>query len=231
MKIVVSIFTLTLFALLSVFAIDSATGQTKASTSAYRKPAANANQAPATQTAASTRIVGYRATDWKSVHSHSAADAEQMLATFKKIGCEVDTENHGDHVDVKFRCPEWRSMKLTSVALQAQWSTWCENQGMETVVVNPPANTQRPTVKFRMPAAKTVHMHDAEKAKQILNTLSLVGCKVDTRDHDGHIDATFDCPEWKTIELVSEDSAHAWEKWLKESGFETKNTQVQTPAK
>ena len=184
-------------------------------------------QTPAQQVSAPKRIIGFRATTWKTVHSSSNDQAEQVVATLKKLGCEVKTSNHGDHVDVSYRCENWRSMHPETETLLHQWSTWCQDQGMETVVVNPPSNTQRPTVKFRLPQTKTVHLHDRVKADQIINTLTLVGCQVRKNEHDGHLDATFSCPNWVTIELPSEDSAHAWQKWFDESGFETQHTHVQ----
>ena len=173
------------------------------------------------------KLVGYRATAWQTVHTSSKAEAEQTLATLKRIGCEVETNNHGDHIDIKFRCEEWRSMKVKTYTLQSQWSSWCENQGMETVVVNPPANTKRPTVSFQMATPRTVHLHDLAAAQKIMNTLTLVGCELKTADHNGHTDATFSCPQWKTIELANEESALAWQTWLKDSGFETRHANVQ----
>jgi hypothetical protein len=232
MKAIVSIFTLLLFLLLVGFAIESASGQavqSSASTMQVRGSSTkmgNPQKAPVVKTAAAPKIVGYRAPEWKSVHTASQDEATAMIAALKKIGCEVDTVDHENHIDVKFRCAEWRSMKVATHGLQNQWATWCDSHGLETVVVNPPANTKRPTVSFRLPKARTVHLHDVHKAQQIINTLNLVGCEVKTSDHDGHIDATFSCPEWTTIELTSEDSAHGWQKWLNESGFETKHTHV-----
>jgi len=179
------------------------------------------------QVALSAKLVGYRATDWNTVHTYSKAEAEQTLATLKRIGCEVETNNHGDHVDIKFRCEEWRSMKVKTHTLQSQWSNWCEKQGMETVVVNPPVNTKRPTVAFQMATPRTVHLHDHAAAQKIMNTLTLIGCELKTVDHNGHTDATFSCPQWKTIELATEDRALAWQEWLKESGFETTHANVQ----
>lgn len=238
MKTIVSIFTLALFILLVGFAIESASGQvaqnlgstTRAGTSSAGTGSNAANgtykKMPAMKVSAAAKIVGYRAPEWKSVHTASENEATQMVAALKKIGCEVDMVDHDNHIDVKFRCTEWRSMKVASHGLQNQWASWCENQGLETVVVNPPVNTKRPTVLFRLPAERTVHLHDVHKAKQIVNTLSLIGCEVSSSDHDGHIDATFSCPEWMTIELTSENSAHGWQKWLQDSGFETKHTHV-----
>lgn len=245
MKTIVSVFAVLPFVLLTGFATETASGQSSTNnaagsanrshptqtqvqspaTSVYRSP-----QGTASQVSSAAKIVGYRAPEWKSLHTTSSEEAEQTLATLKKIGCEVDTNNHGDHFDIKYRCPEWRSMKVKTHTLQSQWSSWCENQGMETVIVNPPANTKRPTVSFLMAQPRTVHLHDQVAATKILNTLTLVGCSISTNDHNSHIDATFSCPQWKTIELVSEDSAHAWQKWLKESGFETRHAHVQDPS-
>ena len=238
MKSLVSVFTVFLSVLLVAFVIETAAGQSgqyvstnsaaapaspqvQNNTSTYRAP-----QVAATQASLSGMIVGYRAPEWKTLHTSSTKGAEQTVATLKRIGCEVETNNHDDHVDIKFRCEEWRSMKVKTHALQSQWSNWCENQGLETVVVNPAPNTKRPTVSFQMVRPRTVHLHDEAATEKILNTLTLVGCAITTSSHGDHTDATFSCPEWTTLELVSEDSAHAWQKWLKESGFETKHTHV-----
>ena len=219
MKTIVSVFAVLLFALLAGFMIETAAGQ--GLTSTYRSP-----NTAATKVSISGMIVGFRAPEWKTLHTSSTEEAEQLIATLNRIGCEVESNNHGDHVDVRFRCEEWRSMKVKTHALQAQWSNWCENQGLETVVVNPNPNTKRPTVSFQMAQPRTVHLHDKDATQKILNTLTLVGCEISTKDHNDHTDATFSCPKWTTIELVSEDSAHAWQKWLKESGFQTKHTHV-----
>ena len=243
MKTIVSFFAVLPFVLSASFAIESAVGQTgqyvatgrgaasagspqvQANSATYRSP-----QTIASQASLSGKIVGYRAPDWQTLHTASKAEAEQTVATLKRIGCEVEANNHGDHVDVKFRCPEWRSMKVKTHALQAQWSNWCENQGLETVVVNPAPNSKRPTVEFQMVQPRTVHLHDQNAAQKILNTLTLVGCQISTNDHGDHTDATFSCAQWTTIELATEDSAHAWQKWLKESGFETKHAHVHEEA-
>lgn len=181
---------------------------------------------PAQKAATNAKKIGFRTGDWKTIHAASTEQAEQEAATLKKIGCEVTTENHGNHIDVKFRCAEWKSMKVATDQLVNQWSAWCANKGMETVVFDPPANTQKPTVKFRLVEPKHVHLHDAQQAEQIINTLQLIGCEVKTNNHGDHMDAIFQCPQWITMELQSEDSAHSWQAWLKASGFETQHTHV-----
>ena len=183
-------------------------------------------QTPATTVKATAKIVGFRALEWKTLQSNSNQQAQQTISTLKKLGCEVKTADRKDGVDISFRCVDWRSMKLDTDTLVKQWATWCGAQGMETVTINPPAKTNLPTVKFRMVKPKSVQLVDMEKAKKIVNTLTLIGCKVETADQNGHFDCTFSAPQWTTLELQTEDIAHAWIKWLDESGFETEHQHV-----
>ncbi|MFK7770428.1 MAG: hypothetical protein AB8B55_24675 [Mariniblastus sp.] len=219
--------TVTFAALVSVLGLtEQVDAQTTQNAATQNTPMAQAGQQPAQLVAASAKKIGYRVTQWKTVHSNSEQEAQTDIATLKKLGCEVTSENHDNHIDVKYRCPEWKSVKVATDQLVNQWSTWCVAKGMETVVINPPANTKKATVKYRLPQAKTAHLHDATQAAQIINTLKLIGCEVSTNSHGDHMDATFSCPNWLTIELESEQSAHSWQKWLDDSGFETQHTHI-----
>lgn len=193
------------------------------SANAQQGRAVQPNGTPAVQASNTMKKIGFRLIEWKAIHSHSEQESKETVAALQKVGCEVLTEQHGDHIDVKYRCPEWKALSLANNQLVNQWSTWFQAKGIETVVVSPPANTQKPTVKFRLTTPKTVHLHDQEAAKKIINTLKLVGCQVQTNEHNGHLDATFSSPNWITIELPSEDNAHAWQKWFDDSGFETQH--------
>ena len=170
------------------------------------------------------KTVGFRLIEWKTIHADSEASAQESVASLKKIGCEVEMNNHGNHIDVRYRCPQWKAMELPSDQLAAQWTSWLKGKSLETVVVNPPANTKSPTVMFRLSTPKTLHLHDPQKANEIVGTLRLIGVEVSVNNHGNHIDATFQCPNWTTIELPSDSNAHVWQKWLNESGFETKHT-------
>ncbi len=108
--------------------------------------------------------------------------------------------------------------------LASQWASWLIEKGMETVIVDPPANTKGPTVRYRMPTTKKLHIHDPDKAKEMVMTLQLIGVYVSTSNHGNHIDASVHCPQWKTIELTSDEIAHKWQKWLNDNGFETQHT-------
>ena len=181
---------------------------------------------PAVQAAAPIKKLGFRATQWKTIHTSSEEEAQKELDTLKRLGCEVVSDSHGDHIDVRYICPDWKSIKLASNELVSQWRTWCQAKGMETVVMQPPESTQLPTVRFRLAKPRKIHLHNQVEAKQIINTLELVGCSVTTSNHGDHLDATFNCPQWLTIELPSEDAAHSWQKWFRDSGFETQHEHV-----
>lgn len=181
------------------------------------------SNAPVVLARTSTRQIGFRLTEWKTIHAQSVGQADQEVAALKKIGCEVTSNDHGGHVDIKYRCPQWKSMKVPTETLAKQWSSWCTAKGMETVEMNPPANTKYPTVEYRLPVPQTVHLHNSDQATQIITTLKLIGCQVSTNDHGNHLDTTFSCPQWSTIALPSEESAHSWQSWLDESGFETRH--------
>jgi biotin operon repressor len=170
------------------------------------------------------RKVGFRLLEWKTIHAESEAAAKENVSSLKKIGCEVQMSNHGNHIDVRYRCPQWKAMELPTDQLAAQWTEWLKGKSLETVVVNPPANTKKPTVDFRMAAPQTLHLHDPQKANEIIGTLRLIGVEVAVNNHGNHLDATFQCPNWTTIELPSDSNAHVWQKWLDEAGFETKHT-------
>jgi len=178
------------------------------------------------QAAVPVKTLGFRLTQWKTIHTGSQEQAQKELETLKRIGCEAVSEAHGDHIDVRYQCLQWKSIKLASDELVSQWASWCQAKGMETVKMQPPADTKRPTVRYRLTEPRTVHLHNQAEGAQIINTLELVGCSVATSQHGDHMDATFSCPEWLTIELQTEAIAHSWQNWFRESGFETQHTHV-----
>ena len=172
---------------------------------------------------ASTKKVGFRLTKWKTIHTNSEDEAQETIGALQKIGCEVDSNTHGDHIDVKYRCSQWKSIELATDQLVNQWSSWCEAKGMETIILNPPAGAGKAALRFHLPTEKLVHLNDEDEAKQIINTLQLIGCQVTTNHHDGHIDATYSCPNEIMIQFPSDGNARAWQEWLDEAGFETHN--------
>ena len=168
--------------------------------------------------------VGFRLAGWKTIHSKDQNEATSDISTLKKIGCEVVTSDHGNHVDVRYQCAKWKSMELPSGQLASQWTSWLAAKGLETVVVDPPANTSRPTVSYRLVTPRTVHLREADQVEEFMGTLRLLNASVSQNNHGNHIDATYSCQQWQTIELPTEQKAHEWQNWLQKAGFETNHT-------
>ena len=76
--------------------------------------------------------VEFRLTEWKSLHFDQANHAKQYYETFKGIGCECKQDAHGDHIDVAFRCPKWRSLSLKSHSEAHKWEAFLKKAGFET---------------------------------------------------------------------------------------------------
>lgn len=78
-------------------------------------------------------------------------------------------------------------------------------------------------VQYRLASWKSIHFDDAKQADVHLKTVKMLGCEATKSAHGGHTDVKYRCVNWQQIELPTHNAAHAWERWLKASGFETKH--------
>jgi hypothetical protein len=85
-----------------------------------------------TVSASAAEIVRYRLPDWKAKHLHDAAKADKIADTLKKLGCEVTKADHNGHIDVKYRCPEWRQLSLDSHEEATKWEAWFKEFRFQT---------------------------------------------------------------------------------------------------
>ncbi|QDV25633.1 hypothetical protein [Aureliella helgolandensis] len=85
----------------------------------------------------------------------------------------------------------------------------------------PAAEGGKHHLAFRMQNWKTVHMHDAEQAKQHVETLKALGCEVKTAQHDGHIDVQARTTIWKLLALDSQGQVEQWQAWFAQAGFDS----------
>jgi hypothetical protein len=92
--------------------------------------------APQPALAAEAFAVEYRLTRWKSVHLHDEDGAKKLREALKMLGCEMKEEAHGDHMDLSFRCPQWRRLTVESAERRRTWEKWLKARGFETVVEN-----------------------------------------------------------------------------------------------
>ncbi len=82
--------------------------------------------------AAESYVVQYRLVEWKTAHFEEAAKADAHLVTLKNLGCEAQAGDHGGHIDVRYRCPAWRSLAVQTDAGAHRWEKWLRACGFET---------------------------------------------------------------------------------------------------
>lgn len=82
--------------------------------------------------AANVERVDFRLMKWKTLHFEDAGSAQKYYKTFKAIGCECEQEKHNGHIDVRFRCTEWRSLTLKTHAEAHRWEAFLKKAGFET---------------------------------------------------------------------------------------------------
>ena len=78
-------------------------------------------------------------------------------------------------------------------------------------------------VEYRLEAWKTTHA-EGPKAEKLVGTLKKLRCEVKVGAHGGHTDVRYRCEKWQSLALKDHKTAHQWEAWLKNYGFETKHT-------
>lgn len=77
-------------------------------------------------------IVRYKAEKWQAKHIHDTKKAETIAATLTKLGCEVKKEEHNGHLDVRYRCPQWKQMELKTHEEASKWEKWFKEYGFQT---------------------------------------------------------------------------------------------------
>jgi len=77
-------------------------------------------------------IVRYHLKDWKAKHIHDSKKADAIASTLKKLGCETKRHQHNGHIDIRYRCPQWRQLKLDSHAEAHKWEKWLKEFHFQT---------------------------------------------------------------------------------------------------
>ncbi len=86
----------------------------------------------ATADSGAPELVKYRLESWKAKHIHDTAKADQLADILKKLGCEVQKNAHNGHVDIKYRCPQWRQLTLEKPEEAVRWEKWLKQNLFET---------------------------------------------------------------------------------------------------
>ena len=113
--------------------------------------------------------IAFRLTEWKSMHFDTAAESQQQLQTLKKLGCEVQTEQHAGHIDVRFRAARWSKVSLDTHKLADQWERWFKTNGFETLHGHDEAPAvEAVAVHYQMARPRTMHVNTTEEAKELM---------------------------------------------------------------
>ncbi|MFK7735786.1 MAG: hypothetical protein AB8B50_07155 [Pirellulaceae bacterium] len=173
--------------------------------------------------------VAFRMQNWTSKHINQAEAAKKHADTLTQLGCEVKVASHNGHTDVTCRTTYWKSLALDGHDQAHQWVTWLQQSGFETIHGHPQGEHKTDgkqhaeMVQYRLADWKSRHIHDNNELAQLLALYRGLGCEVTTSGHDGHTDVKARCPEWMEIQIKSHDAANAWQKFLRDMGFEAKH--------
>jgi hypothetical protein len=176
------------------------------------------------QVKSSSLIVNFRQPELQNLKTANKDQARHTVETLQSIGIEATSSELNGQFEVRFQCSNWKSIRVDTNQQLVQWQKYLDLIGIDTVALNPPADSSLPTVSFRLPKPRTAHLEDKDHADALEETFDMLGCKVSTSDHNGHIDLSLECNDWLTIGLTTEDSAHVWQDWLNQNGFETRHT-------
>ncbi len=77
-------------------------------------------------------IVRYQLENWATQHIHDQKKADTITKTLEKLGCELKVDKHNGHIDVKYRCPNWRQLKLKSHDDAHKWEHWLKEFKFKT---------------------------------------------------------------------------------------------------
>ena len=171
----------------------------------------------------SVETLAFHLPTWKSMHFDDSQKATQHAETIKKLGCEVKKENHGGHIDVTFRCAEWKTINVADHVLADQWSGWLASSGFDVSHghTDPAFAKGAEVVKFRQVKWKNLHGTGSTEETQFIEQLKKMGCEVRIEQHNCHSDISFRAPTWRNIHLHDHAAAEQWTAWLQKNGFET----------
>lgn len=166
--------------------------------------------------------IAFQLPQWKTMHFDDAAKAKQHADMVKKLGCEIKQGQHDGHIDLSYRCVEWKSMVVETHQLADQWSGWLKGSGFDVSHVHSdPAYAEgKEAVEFRMVSWKSIHGKGAADDKRLVDMLRKLGCEVVESAHAGHSDIKFRAPTWRDVHFTDHKAAEELSGWLKKNGFE-----------
>ncbi len=173
----------------------------------------------------SGETLAFQLPEWKTMHFDDAQKAAQHAETVKKLGCEMKQGSHAGHIDLSYRCANWKTLEVADHKLADQWSSWLAASGFDVSHshIDPAFGAGPEAVEFRLVAWKQIHGNGSPEEAQLVDQLKRIGCDVVVEKHQGHSDIRFRAPTWRDIHLADHAAAGQWTNWLKQNGFEARH--------
>ena len=73
--------------------------------------------------------VAYQMDQWRTLHFEDSRQASEIIAMMRGLGCELQTENHAGHSDIRIRCTQWKHNEFSSHQAAQIWEDWLKKQG------------------------------------------------------------------------------------------------------
>jgi len=172
-------------------------------------------------------IVAYRLSQWKEMHFDDPAKAERHMRAVQKLGCEAWQESHSGHIDIVYRCADWRTTTVQTHEDAAEKLEWLRGAGFDThhSDVHRKFRHGDHSVQLRLIEWKVAHLTDGigGPAKELTTQLHDFGCEIRSEPHDDHIDLSYRCPIWTALHTSNGTAARKLQAQLSGYGFETKH--------
>lgn len=180
--------------------------------------------------------IAYRLAKAKTMHFEDQATADKHFQVVQKLGCVVSQDAHGGHIDVRYSCPDWKSLTVESHSLAHQWQEWLKKSGFETLHAEPagvPHNhahdhahdhaAGHEAVSYSLSKWVTQQHQTESAARSSAAVLRGLGCEVKEAPNGAMFEVSFRCPKEMSLQLTSHEVAHGWEAWLKRMGFQVRH--------
>lgn len=77
-------------------------------------------------------VVHFRLMSWKTAHFDGVRAADSFEQSLQRLGCETRQNSHAGHIDVLYRCPQWRSKATPTDMAAHRLQSWLRENEFET---------------------------------------------------------------------------------------------------
>lgn len=82
-----------------------------------------------------------------------------------------------------------------------------------------PTKQKLTRISFRTIKKTSLHLNSEKEVAETEKVLKQLGCETSRSQHNGHIDLSFECPYWRSLNLKDQAEATKWVEWLTKHKF------------